>query len=77
VRRPCSASTGGKGSRFPTPLYVTELAVANVTVNTMPEDPRGHDRATAQSDGDQVTGNYDNANAVLDALDELGISVQR
>ena len=73
VQRPLWASTGVKDPTLPDTLYVTELAVASV-VNTMPEKTLEATFDHGAIDGDQVTGNYDNANAVLDALDELGIS---
>jgi transaldolase len=73
VQRPLWASTGVKDPTLPDTLYVTELAVANV-VNTMPEKTLEATFDHGAIDGDQVTGNYDNANAVLDALDALGIS---
>ncbi len=73
VQRPLWASTGVKDPTLADTLYVTELAVANV-VNTMPEKTLEATFDHGAIDGDQVTGNYDNANAVLDALDALGIS---
>ena len=73
MQRPLWASTGVKDPTLPDTLYVTELAVANV-VNTMPEKTLEATFDHGAIDGDQVTGNYDDANAVLDALDELGIS---
>ena len=75
VQRPLWASTGVKDPSLPDTLYVTELAVANV-VNTMPEKTLEATFDHGVIDGDQVTGNYGNANAVLDALDALGISYE-
>ncbi len=75
VQRPLWASTGVKDPTLPDTLYVTELAVANV-VNTMPEKTLEATFDHGVIDGDQVTGNYDDANAVLDALDALGISYE-
>jgi len=75
VQRPLWASTGVKDPSLPDTLYVTELAVANV-VNTMPEKTLEATFDHGVIDGDQVTGNYDSANAVLDALDALGISYE-
>ncbi|MES2092655.1 MAG: transaldolase [Actinomycetota bacterium] len=73
VQRPLWASTGVKDPTLPDTLYVTELAVANV-VNTMPEKTLEATFDHGVISGDQVTGNYDDANSVLDALDALGIS---
>jgi transaldolase len=75
VQRPLWASTGVKDPTLPDTLSVTELAVANV-VNTMPEKTLEATFDHGVIDGDQVTGNYDDANAVLDALDALGISYE-
>ena len=75
LQRPLWASTGVKDPTLPDTLYVTELAVDNV-VNTMPEKTLEATFDHGVIDGDQVTGNYDDANAVLDALDALGISYE-
>ena len=75
VQRPLWASTGVKDPTLADTLYVTELAVANV-VNTMPEKTLEATFDHGVIDGDQVTGNYDSANAVLDALDAMGISYE-
>jgi len=72
-QRPLWASTGVKDPALPDTLYVTELAVGE-TVNTMPEKTLEATFDHGQIGGDQVTGNYDSANATLDALDKLGIS---
>ena len=75
VQRPLWASTGVKDPTLPDTLYVTELAVANV-VNTMPEKTLEATFDHGVIDGDRVTGNYDDANTVLDSLDALGISYE-
>jgi transaldolase len=72
-QRPLWASTGVKDPSLPDTLYVTELAVAE-TVNTMPEKTLDATRDHGVIHGDAVTGSYDAANAVLDALAEQGIS---
>jgi transaldolase len=72
-QRPLWASTGVKSADLPDTLYVTELAVADV-VNTMPEKTLEATFDHGVIDGDRVTGFYDDANAVLDALAALGIS---
>jgi transaldolase len=75
AQRPLWASTGVKDPTLPDTLYVTELAVANA-VNTMPEKTLEATFDHGLFDGDQVTGNYGDANSVLDALDALGISYE-
>ena len=75
VQRPLWASTGVKDPSLPDTLYVTQLAVAQV-VNTMPEKTLEATFDHGVIDGDQVTGNYDHANTVLDTLDALGISYE-
>ena len=72
-QRPLWASTGVKDPAYPDTMYVTELVAAQ-TVNTMPEKTLDavvdHGRIT----GDTITGNYAEANEVLDRLEALGIS---
>jgi transaldolase len=75
LQRPLWASTGVKDPTLPDTLYVTQLAVANA-VNTMPEKTLEATFDHGDIDGDQVTGNYDDANAVLDSLDAQGISYE-
>jgi len=72
-QRPLWASTGVKDPSLPDTLYVTELAVAH-TVNTMPEKTLEATFDHGVLHGDQVTGHYDDARAVLASLAELGIS---
>lgn len=72
-QRPLWASTGVKDPSLPDTLYVTELAVADV-VNTMPEKTLEATFDHGVITGDQVTGAYADANAVLDALAAQGIS---
>lgn len=73
VQRPLWASTGVKDPSLPDTLYVTELAVAH-TVNTMPEKTLEATFDHAQLDGDTVSGTYDDARAVLEKLESLGVS---
>ncbi|MCU1415014.1 MAG: tal [Microbacteriaceae bacterium] len=75
VQRPLWASTGVKDPTLPDTLYVTELAVADV-VNTMPEKTLDGTFEHGVITGDEVTGNYADANDVLDKLDALGISYE-
>lgn len=75
LQRPLWASTGVKDPTLPDTLYVTQLAVANA-VNTMPEKTLEATFDHGVIEGDQVTGNYADANGVLDALDAQGISYE-
>ena len=72
-QRPLWASTGVKNPEFPDTLYVTELVAAN-TVNTMPENTLEATIDHGVITGDTITGNYAEAQDVLDRLDALGIS---
>jgi transaldolase len=72
-QRPLWASTGVKDPSLPDTLYVTQL-VADGVVNTMPEKTLEATFDHGKIDGDSVTGSYDDANAVLDAIAGLGIS---
>jgi transaldolase len=72
-QRPLWASTGVKDPSLPDTLYVTQL-VADGVVNTMPEKTLEATFDHGQIDGDSVTGSYDEANKVLDAIAGLGIS---
>ncbi|CAN5177009.1 transaldolase [soil metagenome] len=72
-QRPLWASTGVKDPALPDTLYVTELTVADV-VNTMPEKTLDATYDHGIITGDQVSGRYEEASAVLAALDHLGIS---
>ena len=72
VQRPLWASTGVKDPALPDTLYVTELVAAG-TVNTMPEKTL---EATADHGvvaGDTITGAYDDAHGVFDALAAVGV----
>jgi transaldolase len=73
IQRPLWASTGVKDPSLPDTLYVTGLAVAH-TVNTMPEKTLEATFDHGVIEGDQVTGNYEDANAILDAVAAQGIS---
>jgi transaldolase len=73
VQRPLWASTGVKDPAYDDTMYVVELCAPN-TVNTMPEATLDAVADHGQIKGDQVTGNYDDARQVIDALNELGVS---
>lgn len=73
VQRPLWASTGVKDPRVPDTTYVVELVAANV-VNTMPEKTMEATFDHGEIRGDTITVAYADANEVLDAIDELGIS---
>jgi len=72
VQRPLWASTGVKNPDYSDTMYVSELVVAN-TVNTMPEKTMEAFADHGEVDGDQVTGNYDHAEKVMDDLKAIGI----
>ena len=72
-QRPLWASTGVKDPNLPDTLYVSELVVAG-TVNTMPEKTMRAFADHGEVTGDQVTGKAEEAQQVMDALAELGIS---
>ena len=73
AQRPLWASTGVKDPALPDTLYVTGL-VAPHTVNTMPE--KTLDAAADHGDvtGDTITGTYAESGALLDQLENLGVS---
>jgi transaldolase len=73
VQRPLWASTGVKDPAYDDTMYVVELCAPN-TVNTMPEATLDAVADHGQIKGDQVTGHYDEARKVIDALNELGVS---
>lgn len=72
AQRPLWASTGVKDPALPDTLYVTELVAPN-TVNTMPEKTLDAVADHSEITGDTITGTYDESNAHLDRLAELGI----
>ena len=71
-QRPLWASTGVKDPAYKDTMYVVDLAAPN-TVNTMPTKTMQAVADHGEIAGDQVTGNYDDARNVLDALERLGI----
>jgi len=73
LQRPLWASTGVKDPAYPDTMYVVELAVKD-TVNTMPLKTLDALADHGELNGDQVTGNYADAAAVLDGLEKLGVS---
>ncbi len=72
-QRPLWASTSTKDPNLPDTMYVDDL-IAPDTVNTMPEATvhATADHGTIESD--TVTGHYDEAQQVIDDLEQLGIS---
>ena len=54
-------------------MYVVDLCAPN-TVNTMPEATLDAVAEHGKIQGDQITGHYDDARKVIDALNELGVS---
>ncbi len=73
VQRPLWASTGVKDPAYDDTMYVAEL-VAPDTVNTMPEATLDAVADHGRIGGNTITGTYDDARAVIDALNNLGIS---
>jgi transaldolase len=71
-QRPLWASTGVKDPSLPDTLYVTGL-VAKDVVNTMPGKTLEATFDHGEVAGDTITGAYDDANGVMDALAALGI----
>lgn len=72
-QRPLWASTGVKNPDYRDTLYIEEL-VADDVVNTMPEKTMEATFDHGEIRGDTVTGAYDEANEVLDAIADQGIS---
>ena len=72
-QRPLWASTGVKDPAYEDTMYVVDLCAPN-TVNTMPEATLDAVAEHGTIQGDQVTGHYDDARQVIDALNELGVS---
>ncbi|MFI7588998.1 transaldolase [Spongisporangium articulatum] len=73
AQRPLWASTGVKDPNYPDTMYVTELVASN-TVNTMPGATLDAVADHGEITGDTVHGTYEEAAALLDRLDGLGIS---
>lgn len=74
-QRPLWASTGVKNPEYPKTLYVTELAGPN-TVNTMPESTIDALLADGGLHGDTLTGAYEQAREVFDALERVGVDLE-
>jgi transaldolase len=74
VQRPLWASTGVKNPDYSDTLYVTELVAPN-TVNTMPEKTLDAVADHGEITGDTVTGRAEEAQAVFDSLDGIGIDL--
>jgi transaldolase len=72
-QRPLWASTSVKDPDLPDTMYVTEL-IAPDTVNTMPEATIEATAEHAEITGDSVTGNYVQAQDVLDRMEKVGIA---
>jgi transaldolase len=71
-QRPLWASTGVKDPNYKDTMYVVDLVAPN-TVNTMPTKTMLAVADHGEIAGDQVTGHYDEARNLLDALERLGI----
>ncbi len=72
-QRPLWASTGVKDPAYRDTMYVDDLVAPN-TVNTMPAKTLEAVADHGDIQGDQVTGNYDDAKDLLDSLERLGVS---
>ncbi len=72
VQRPLWASTGVKDPSYDDTMYVVELAAKNV-VNTMPEATLNAVADHGAIRGDQITGNYEAAQKLLDDLKAVGV----
>jgi transaldolase len=72
-QRPLWASTSVKDPALRDTMYVEEL-VAPDTVNTMPEPTIHATGDHGEIRPDTITGNYDDAQRVLDGLERLGIA---
>jgi transaldolase len=72
-QRPLWASTSVKDPSLPDTMYVVDL-VAPDTVNTMPESTLRATADHAEIPNDSITCHYDDAQEVLDKLEQLGIS---
>ncbi|HEY0248536.1 MAG TPA: transaldolase [Gryllotalpicola sp.] len=75
AQRPLWASTGVKDPSLPDTLYVTGL-VAQGVVNTMPEKTLDATFDHGVVTGDTITGAYDEAAGVLDAIARVGVSYE-
>ena len=71
-QRPLWASTGVKNPDYSDTLYDADLVTAG-TVNTMPEKTMNAFADHGVVSGDEVRGRYDEAQAVIDDLERLGI----
>ena len=71
-QRPLWASTGVKDPAYPDTMYVTDLVVAD-TVNTMPEKTMEAFEDHGEIEGDTVSGRADDAQPVMDSLEDVGI----
>ncbi len=75
VQRPLWASTGVKNPDYPDTLYVTQLVAAG-TVNTMPEKTMDAFADHGEVEGDTVSGRREQAQAVFDRLEGVGVDLQ-
>jgi transaldolase len=73
-QRPLWASTGTKNPDYKDTIYVEDL-IAPGTVNTMPESVIQAFADHGETPGDTVTGNYDDAQRVMDEAARLGVDL--
>ena len=72
-QRPLWASTGVKNPEYRDTMYVDDLVAPN-TVNTMPGNTLDAVLDHGQVSGNAVAGTYDEARALLDKLEGVGVS---
>lgn len=75
LQRPLWASTGVKNPNYSDTLYVAEL-IADHCVNTMPAKTLDAFADHGVVDGDTITGNLDDARAVIAAIEAQGIALE-
>lgn len=72
-QRPLWASTGVKNPDYSPTMYVDQL-VAPTIVNTMPDKTLHAVEESGQITGNTIAGTYEESAAVLDKLEQLGVS---
>jgi transaldolase len=76
LQRPLWASTGVKDPAYDPTRYVMQLVALN-TVNTMPEGTLKAVRENGVFAGDTITGNFQNAKAILAKLAMAGVDLEK
>ncbi|WP_425498862.1 transaldolase [Natronoglycomyces albus] len=73
-QRPLWASTGVKNPDYRDVFYIEDL-IAPGCVNTMPESTMEAFADHGEAPTDTITGNYDDAQAVMDSLSDIGVDI--